>query len=124
MGAAPSPVRCRGAVTAARAEGRTGSGPLTFTLTLSPKSAGAVTVRYATANGTAHAGSDYVAKSGILTFAAGQRVQTVSVGVRGDRVKEGGERLLMTFRFPHGQSAKGRLHLLIGHYADEGIALN
>ena len=52
---------------------------------------GAVTVKYATANGTAQAGSDYVAKSGSLTFQVGQRVQTVSVVVRGDRVKEGNE---------------------------------
>ncbi len=76
---------------AARAEGQTGTSPLTFTLTLNPKSAGPVTVRYATANGTAQAGSDYVAKSGSLTFPVGQRVQTVSVVVRGDRVKEGNE---------------------------------
>ncbi len=76
---------------AARAEGQTGTSPLTFTLTPSPKSAGPVTVRYATANGTALAGSDYVAKRGGLTFPPGQRVQTVSVVVRGDRVKEGNE---------------------------------
>ncbi len=48
-------------------------------------------MKYATANGTAQAGSDYVAKSGSLTFPPGQRVQTVSVVVRGDRVKEGNE---------------------------------
>ena len=48
---------------------------------------GAVTGKYATANGTAQAGSDYVATSGVLTFPAGQLARTVSVAVRGDRVK-------------------------------------
>ena len=47
------------------------------------KSAGPMTVHYATANGTAQAGSDYVAKSGVLAFPPGQCVQTVSVVVRG-----------------------------------------
>ena len=35
----------------------------------------AFSVNYATANGTATAGSDYVAKSGTLTFASGQETQ-------------------------------------------------
>ncbi|MBP6733439.1 MAG: hypothetical protein KAX51_01030 [Chromatiaceae bacterium] len=34
-------------------------------------------MKYATANGTAQAGSDYVAQSGSLTFTAGQRVRTI-----------------------------------------------
>ena len=46
-----------------------------------------MTGKYATANGTAQAGSDYVATSGVLTFPAGQLARTVSVAVRGDRVK-------------------------------------
>ncbi len=44
-------------------------------------------MKYATANGTAQAGSNYVAKSGGLTFPPGQRIQTVSVVMRGGRVK-------------------------------------
>ena len=46
---------------------------LTFTVTLSPASAGTVTVTAATANGTALAGSDYTAVAPtVLTFAPGQ----------------------------------------------------
>ena len=63
---------------------------------------GTVTVKYATANGTAQAGSDYVATSGVLTFAAGQLVQTVSVAVRGDRVKEGHETFFVNLSGPSG----------------------
>ena len=59
-------------------------------------------MKYATANGTAQAGSDYVATSGVLTFAAGQLVQTVSVAVRGDRGKEGNETFYVNLSGPSG----------------------
>ena len=42
-----------------------------------------VTVNYATANGTATAGSDYTATSGTLTFAAGETSETITVPVDG-----------------------------------------
>ncbi len=83
------PVLAIGDVTPA--EGQSGTRTANFRVTLTPASTSKVTVQYATANGTAQAGSDYVAKSGSLTFPAGQRVQTFSVVVRGDRVKEGNE---------------------------------
>jgi hypothetical protein len=51
-----------------------------------------VTVDYATADGTAIAGSDYVAKSGTLTFAPGDSVKTVVVDITDDAVAEGRER--------------------------------
>jgi predicted GH43/DUF377 family glycosyl hydrolase len=51
-----------------------------------------VTVDYATADSTAIAGSDYVAKSGTLTFAPGDSVKTVVVDIIDDAVAEGRER--------------------------------
>src|SRR5207247_8299328 len=55
-----------------------------------------VTVDYATANGTAQAGSDYTAATGTLTFAAGAAgTQTVSVAVTGDRLAELDESFLV-----------------------------
>ena len=42
-----------------------------FTVTLSKAATTAVTVGYATADGTAHAGTDYKATSGTLTFSPG-----------------------------------------------------
>ena len=83
------------------AEGH-GTRTANFRVTLTPASTGAVTVRYATVNGTAQAGSDYVAKSGSLSFSAGQRVQTVSVVVRGDWVKEGNETFFVNLSTPSG----------------------
>jgi Calx-beta domain len=57
-------------------------------------------VSYATANGTAIAGSDYVAASGTLTFAPGTTSQTVVVTVNGDTVPEGNETFLVNLGSP------------------------
>jgi hypothetical protein len=53
--------------------------PMSFTVTLSGPSSDPVTVNYATADGTALAGTDYQAASGTLTFAPGQTSQTITV---------------------------------------------
>jgi Ca2+-binding RTX toxin-like protein len=52
-----------------------------FTVTLNAASTDAVTVDYATADGTAKAGTDYAAASGTLTFAPGQTSKTIDVTV-------------------------------------------
>ena len=49
------------------------------------------TVAYATANGTATAGSDYTVKSGILTFGAGVSTQNITVATINDTLVEGPE---------------------------------
>ena len=64
--------------------GTSGSGTLTFTVTLSAVSAEPVTVAYSTADGTAVAGTDYTATSGTLTFAAGDTSMTVAVPIAGE----------------------------------------
>lgn len=75
----------------ALAEGQSGAKSFTFTLALSAASGRTVTVNYATADGTATAGSDYVAKSGVVTLYAGATSQTVSITVNGDTECEGDE---------------------------------
>ena len=65
-------------------EGDAGTTAAVFTVTLSVASGGPVTVDFATADGTATAGADYVAQSGVLTFAPGVTARTVSVSVNGD----------------------------------------
>ena len=62
-----------------------------FTVTLAPAATKTVTVRYATANGTATAGSDYSSKAGTLTFAPGVTSQTIPVTVNGDTTREANE---------------------------------
>ena len=57
---------------------------LAFEVTLNRAASGTVTVDYATADGTATAGSDYTAASGTLTFEAGETAKTVNVPVLDD----------------------------------------
>ena len=61
-----------------------GGGNVVFTVTLSPASGLAATVKYATASGTAKAGKDFKTTSGVLTFAAGQTTQTITVPILSD----------------------------------------
>ena len=80
-----------------------GDGSLTFTVTLSFASGAPVTVRYATENGSASAGSDYAAVSGTLTFpAASPAARTIGVAVTDDAVAEGAESFTMRLSEPHG----------------------
>ncbi len=56
-------------------------GPVTVTVTLIGTPPGSVTVQYATSDGSARAGTDYVATSGELTFASGVTSQTFTVPI-------------------------------------------
>lgn len=76
-------------------EGNAGTPALSFVVTLSQATTTTVTVDYATADGTATAGSDYAAASGTLVFAPGVTSRTISVGIAGDTFVEGDETLLV-----------------------------
>jgi hypothetical protein len=66
-------------------EGNAGNTPLSFTLTLSNPVDGAVSVTFATADGTATvADNDYQAASGTVNFPSQSTTQTISVNVIGD----------------------------------------
>src|SRR4029453_11266535 len=65
-------------------EGNSGNNNASFIVTLSSASGQTVTVQYVTADGTAVAGSDYEARSGTLTFEAGQTTRNFNVRVSGD----------------------------------------
>jgi chitinase len=83
-------------------EGNSGTVNVAFVVTLSQAAASPVTVQYATANGTAVAGSDYNATSGTLTFAAGETSKTITVAVRGDTAVEGAETFRVLLSNPSG----------------------
>jgi hypothetical protein len=72
-------------------EGNSGSQPCALQVTLSAPPLLQATVSFATANGSASAGTDYTAASGTLTFAPGQTLQTIAVSVQGDVAVEGDE---------------------------------
>jgi hypothetical protein len=69
-------------------EGNAGNTLVYFNVTLSAPSTQTVTVNYVTADGTATAGSDYVPRSGTLTFLPGQTVETAIVTVKTDTTVE------------------------------------
>jgi probable HAF family extracellular repeat protein len=83
-------------------EGHSGTQTATFTVTLSAASTQEITVAYATASGTAAAGSDYQSASGTVSFAAGQTTKTISVTVNGDRTPEPNETFLVNLSQPTG----------------------
>jgi uncharacterized delta-60 repeat protein len=66
-------------------------GTVVLTVVRTGATNGTATVNYATTNGTAIAGQDYTAQSGLLTFAPGATVQTFSVAVTDDALIEAGE---------------------------------
>jgi uncharacterized delta-60 repeat protein len=76
-------------------EGNSGTTNAPVTIRLAQASAIGAQVGYASADGTATAGSDYDAVAGTLTFAPGQVERTVNVPVRGDSVVEPNETLLL-----------------------------
>jgi uncharacterized repeat protein (TIGR01451 family) len=72
-------------------EGDAGTVTVSLAVVLAPSAPSTVTLQYATANGTAVAGSDYTAATGTLTFAPGETSKTVSVSVTGDTAIEADE---------------------------------
>ena len=66
-------------------------GSVTITLERIGGTDGAVVVNYATSDGSATAGSDYVAASGVKAFGSGQTSKTVNVTINDDFAAEGNE---------------------------------
>ena len=69
--------------------------------------AGAVSVQYATSDGTATAGSDYTAASGTLTFADGETSKSFTVSTTQDSAVEGDETFVLALSSPTGGAALG-----------------
>ena len=69
---------------------------LSFVVRLDRTRERAVTVHYATSDGTAAAGQDYTAASGTLTIPAGSRRETIAVAVLDDAINDDGETLTLT----------------------------
>jgi chitinase len=81
-------------------EGNSGTSTVTYTVSLSAASTLTITVQLATSNGSATAGSDYVAKTELITFAPGQTSKLVSVTVLGDAIAEASETYFVTLSNP------------------------
>jgi hypothetical protein len=81
-------------------EGNSGTKSLAFTVTLSSVSTSDVIVDYATSDGSAIAGSDYIATSGTLTIAAGSTSGTIFVQIIGDTTIEANQSFNLTLFNP------------------------
>jgi hypothetical protein len=77
-------------------EGSGGATNMTFTVILSSALDASATIDYATADGTATAGTDYTTTSGTLTFNAGQIARTFTVPITTDADAEAGEAFTVT----------------------------
>jgi len=77
-----------------------GNSSITVFVTRTNGTAGAASVNYATANGTATAGSDYTATSGILSFADGDSQKSFNIPITNDAVYEGNETFTVSLSGP------------------------
>jgi hypothetical protein len=83
------------------------AGSATITITRGGDAASAASVDYATADGSATAGSDYTAVSGTVQFGPGERARTFSVPLLDDPAREGGEVVRLTLSNPAGVDQLG-----------------
>ncbi len=92
-----------GSASAARPTPRArGSSQATITVQRTGATAPVVSVPYSTSNGTALAGLDYTATSGVLTFASGQTSKTFTVPIVNDTLAEGGQTVNLALGTPIG----------------------
>ena len=82
------------------AELSAGARNMTFNVRLSVPSGRPVAVSYASADGTAVSGSDYVATNGTVTIAPGSIFQTVRVPVIGNTISESNETFFVNLSSP------------------------
>ena len=90
------------------------AGAVGFVVNLSPSSVQTVTVRYATANGTAEAGLDYTEEAGTLTFGPGATARTIAVAVIDDELKEEKESFALELSKPWNATLLGSVEKLSG----------
>jgi hypothetical protein len=82
--------------------GGNGTSLASFVVTLAAPSTQTVTVQYATSNGTAAAGLDYISVAGILTFAPGETQKIITVPVKSDFLVESNETFTVLLSSPVG----------------------
>jgi hypothetical protein len=96
-------------------EGDVGETTLNVTVTLDVPAPMPVSVHYATANGDAMAGSDYLATSGSLFIPVGSSSGTIPLKIIGDVLKESNERFSVNFSDPVNVTLGDdpRIHIMI-----------
>jgi hypothetical protein len=85
-------------------------GQATITVNRTGVTVGPASVHFATANGSAKAGSDYTAVSKTVSFAAGDPQETVSIPIKNDKVHEKSETVLLSLSGPSAGATLGSPH--------------
>lgn len=101
----PSPLPTISINNTSTTEGDTGTKNAAFEVRLSRSSNQEVKVNFDTADGTAKAGSDYTAATGVVTFAPGTTTQTVLIPIVGDTVVEADETFSVKLSSPSTNAA-------------------
>src|SRR5206468_808762 len=101
VGTAPQPPELR-VGDASVSEGTGTNTTATITLSLNGPASVATSIHWATADGSAVAGSDYLAGSGTVTFAAGATTAQITVTLLGDAVYEPNETFKILLSNPIG----------------------
>ena len=83
-------------------EGNSGTTNATFTVSVSPTSGVPVSVQYATVQGSATRGVDYITTTGTLSFVAGEGPKVILVPVIGDTLAEIDESFTVRLSSPVG----------------------
>ena len=84
-----------------------GVSTVSLTLVRAGPSPTSFTVHYATADGTATAGSDYTERFGALSFGPSVTTQTIAIPIKNDLVNEGNENFTVTLSSPSGGAQLG-----------------
>jgi Calx-beta domain/Subtilase family len=109
------------------AEANTGTTNAVFTITLSSASSQTVSVNFSTADGTATAGSDYLANSGTLTFNPGETTKNITVLINGDSLTEGNETFFVNLNNPMNATiadGQGQITIIDNDLALPAISIN
>ena len=101
-----------------------GSGTATITVTRIGGNQGAVTVDYATNDGTATAGSDYTATTGTLSWASGvSGPQTFTVSITNDTLVEPNETVNLSLSNPTGGATLGTSTAILTITSDDAYGV-
>ena len=104
-------------------EGDSGSREALFEVRLSQPAASSFSLTYDTRDGTAVAGQDYSARTGVLTFAPGQDTAFVRVVVAGDRAAEAAETFYLVVTPPASPSISSQGAVGTATILDDDITL-
>lgn len=96
-------------------------GKAAFTISLSRAFDETRSFSFSTQDGSAKAGADYVARTGSVTFRAGQTEAVVEVDLRNDSVAEAGERFTLAINGAHGVAGATGTALIVDDDARQPV---